>query len=206
MFSRWNGDVYRCCFLLTMDPGSASDAAFQSFLYLGAESEALEGNAETARLFSFVLRTCEDFYYRKLRRAPKRRRLDGAGLPFSITEPLWALMGLPFYKKARFFLAEYLKLDEAAVTQLLGRRGGGAVSLPYDHDALVQAVAAVIPDEHFADDLTDRIVMRFDERSVGVENGLLRARSAMDRLAPWLALAVIVLGLAAVWVAMRYSS
>jgi hypothetical protein len=51
----------------------------------------------------------------------------------------------------------------------------------------------------------DKLVMRFDERSVGVENRLLRARSTMDRLVPWIALALLALGLVAVWVAAKYS-
>jgi hypothetical protein len=207
LFRRWSDDVYRCCFLLTMDPRAASNAAFQSFLYLGAEHEALEDeNAETTRLFSFVIRACEDFYYRKLRRSPKRKTLEEAGLPFVITDPLWALLRQPFQKKARFFLADYLGLDEGAVDQILGRAGVGAGPLPDDGGGMTQAMAAVVPPEDFADELMDRVVMRFDQRNVGVENRLLRLRSAMDRLVPWLALAIIALGLAAVWVASRYSS
>jgi hypothetical protein len=205
LFGRWSDDVYRCCFLLTMEPAAAADAAFQSFLYLGAEHEALaDDTAEMVRLFSFVLRSCEDFYYRKLRRSPKRKTLEEAGLPFPITDPLWALMSQPFRKKARFFLEDCLGLDQGAVGRILGRSGGGELSLTYDTETLIQAAASVVPTEDFADELMDWVVMRFDQRSVGVENRLLRLRSAMDRLAPWLALAILVLGLAAVWVASRY--
>jgi hypothetical protein len=90
------------------------------------------------------------------------------------------------------------------VNQLLGRRVG-ALSLPYGSDVLTQAVAAIVPDHWFADETMDKLVMRFDERSVGVENRLLRARSTMDRLVPWIALALLALGLVAVWVAAKYS-
>jgi DNA-directed RNA polymerase specialized sigma24 family protein len=205
LYARWGDEVYRCCFLLTMDPYSAADAFFQTFLYLGAEPKALEDDAaETVRLFSFALRTCEDFYYRKLRRVPKRKHLEATKLPFPVTDALWALLRQPFRKKARFFLADYLGLDEAVVNQLLGRRVG-ALSLPYGSDVLTQAVAAIVPDHWFADETMDKLVMRFDERSVGVENRLLRARSTMDRLVPWIALALLALGLVAVWIAGKYS-
>jgi hypothetical protein len=160
-------------------------------------------DAETIRLFSFVLRACEDFYYRKLRRTPKRKKLEGEALPFALTDPLWALMKQTFRKKARFFLVNYLGLDETAVEQMTGR--AGALSTVYDNDTLTQAIAELSPPPDWADELMDRVVMRFDQRSVGVENRLLRVRSAWDRLAPWLALGVIALGAVAVWVASRYS-
>ena len=56
-----------------------------------------------------------------------------------------------------------------------------------------EAVDSVLLTEDEQYVMNDRIVERFAERSVGVENFIHDARNLFDRAAPWLALAVLAL-------------
>ena len=58
---------------------------------------------------------------------------------------------------------------------------------------------AVAQEEDDVQRLSDRVYERFAERSVGVENAIHAVRQGFDRVAPFLALAVLALFAFSIW-------
>lgn len=193
--TNWFADVYRLCFLLCRQPGAAMEQTFQAFLRLGAGQPA-DAQAARTLLFSAAVRQCEDYYLRKPHRKPRRAALEGMGLPFPITDALWRALSLPFGQRAALgLLAADFPPD--ALKPL------GAGHAPKDATALLDAARAITTAEDAEQAMSDRVYVRFAERSVGVENRIHAARSRFDRLAPWLALAALALFAFAAWFSLR---
>ena len=145
-------------------------------------------------LFKSATRLSDDYYLKKMRRMPSRKKLAAQSLPFEITDSLYALLCLPFKKRAALALshfgfsdcelAEILRVRQQAVASLLADPG-----IPDWKQALDSLL--LTEDEQLM--MSDRILERFSERSVGVENAIHDARNLFDRVAPWLALGVLFL-------------
>ena len=204
-FERWSAQIGALCMLLVQNRSDAQDVAFQTFLRLGGAKDHDIGE-DDARilLFKSAVRLCDDYYLKKLRRRPNRKRLERQALPFPVTDALVALLHLPFRRQAALALAQFgFSADEIAA--LLGVRAQQAERLCADpgipgwQDAL--ASMAMTEDEALL--LHDRILERFAERSVDVENAIHDARNAFDRVAPYLALLVLALFALSVWYVRR---
>ena len=92
--------------------------------------------------------------------------------------------------------------DEAAAC-VLGVRPGRAAQLaewkgPYTDAEYKKAAAAVRPDKETERQLADLIYVECEGRHAALKQGWRRFKSALDRAAPWLALAVVLFGIAAV--------
>ena len=179
-FERWYADVYRLCLVLTLHPAHAQQLLFDAALRLGAAKDPHIGE-EAARdlFFESAVRLCEDYYLRRMRKTPRREAL-GAALPFPLTDALFTLMRLPFKKRAA------LCLLYAGIPPLRAAK-------------IARALEAVRLTQEEAQAISDRVYDRFSERSVALENRLHAIRSRFDRIAPYLALAVIALFLFAAW-------
>ena len=179
--------VWRLCLLLTRNGAAADELCFQSFLRLGARSEK-ETRSDTVLLYSSACRLCEDWFGRKLRRAPKSEALREL---FGCREgdPLDALLrqSLSARKAAGLRLAG---LSGSEIIKIQGARAAARADRVSD-EALAQ-LAAVQPPVEYVDQLSDRIYDRFSERSVGFENRLHAFRIRLDSAAPWLALLVLL--------------
>lgn len=201
LVERWTLPVYRFCLLLVQVPRDAQAAAFQTFLYLGAE-ESPDGWSEGARVFRWALRACEDYYYRRGRRRVRRRELEAAS-NFPVDGALWYLVNRPLRAKAAFFLLRCLELPPEEAGRALGVSPARAQRLArpgraYDSRTLAGAAAAIVPDPAWEEGLLDDLYFRFSERSVAVENRLMGLRFAVDRAIPWIALGILLLCAAAV--------
>lgn len=120
-------DAYRLCFLLTASPSDAWPAAFQAFLYMGTQAELYaDSGAEQAALFGWCIYTCRDYYYRKMRRRPRRAKFEKT-VPFPVSGPLWELLRLPFGKKAEIFLIDYLGLSQEYARRILNMKPGTGI-------------------------------------------------------------------------------
>lgn len=193
--------IYRLNFLLTMDAAAARELTFQTFLYMGAAETTENKEAEQTQLYQFAIHACEDYFYRKMRRAPKREKFQAA-CPFYIEDELWGILQWPFQKKAVFYLYFCVTQELERISAITGIKTGEIKKLlgntaicPHGTDSF----SGIIFDTGNQDWLTDQVYMRFEERNVGLENKLLNIRSTMDRAVPWIAVGILVFFAAAAW-------
>ena len=200
-FDRWHDDLSRLCFLLVRSPKDAKEAAFQAFLRLGACKDAdLSQEKAKELLFSSAVRICEDYYAKKLRRCPKRAQLEDAGLPFPVTDALYAFLRLPLSKRCALTLTCMgFSIEETARLMHKSARTVSHLAAAPSVPGWEEALCAVVPGEWDAQLLSDRIYERFSERSVGVENTYLDFVSRFERIAPLLALCVLAFFAFCVW-------
>lgn len=182
-------NVYRLCFLLIREPSGAWQAAFQTFLYMGTQPQACPTPEEEQNLlYQWCIRTCKDYYYRKMHKRPKRERLEKS-VPFPVSDSLWDLLGKPFKKRTELFFSEYLN----TTLEPLPRAAGSHMHSTQD------AIASIVMKADEAEAFLDQIYLRFEQRNVPLENKLRVLRSHWDHAVTWLALAVILLFAAAAW-------
>lgn len=204
-YEKWGAQTGALCYLLCRHRADSLDVAFQSLLRLGGAKDPEIGESDARMLlFSSAVRLCDDYYLKKMRRLPSRKKLNRQELPFEMTDSLYALLKLPFKKRAALALSHF-GFRETEIAQLLHVKPQSASSLLADPsisgwEAAIDSLL-LTEDEQLA--MSDRIVERFSERSVGVENAIHDARNLFDRMAPWLALGVLVLFAAAVWYVKR---
>lgn len=196
-------EVYRLCLLLTASPPDAWQAAFQTFLYVGAMETKQELSAdfstEQEALFYWCMRTCTDYYYRKIRRRPKKAAYEKAA-GFSVSDDLWELLGLPFGKKAAVFFICYLGYSPRETQQIIRSRAIPLKSAGFSGPAADRwrgAVASIAVSPDSADQMLASLYMRFEERSVKLENRLRNLRFWWDRAVIWIAAALLILFAAA---------
>lgn len=193
-FSEGQEDAYALAFLLTRSK-KAADAAFLHALLTLAEKNPSSDDQAREILTGAVLDECEDYYLRKLRRAPGREILAEKA-PFKITDALWALLKEPYALKAAAFLTGRMGYDVKKAAALLHMSAARVNKLAGMKLNLAPLSAVRMPDAE-AQGALDAVYMRFSERNVPLENRLRKFRRAVDNLVPWLALLVIALFAAA---------
>jgi hypothetical protein len=67
----------------------------------------------------------------------------------------------------------------------------------------LEETAVILPDSETADQISDELYLRFEERSVGLENRLRSIRLFMDHAILWIAMGILVLCAAAVFYTSR---
>ena len=197
--------AYRFCLLLIARPHAAEQAAFQSFLRLSEERGALSAREERRRLYRALLRASEDAWYRR-GSAPLKRAAFDELTGIASGDALWRLIRRPLKRKAAVFLvygARFSPEDAAAVLGVRRERLEKWLAAENGAPEAIAALDALAPHGAWAEQLGDSVLMRWQERNVPLENALLRFRSAVDRLVPYLALAVLLLCAAAVWYTAR---
>ena len=204
-YELWNQEIGALCYILCRDRSGANDVAFQTFLRLGGAKNPDIGEQEARfLLYNSAVRLCDDYYLKKMRRMPGRRKLQAQNLPFPVTDALYAFMRLPFRRRAALALMQFgFSQDELA--KILGVRAGTVQKLTADPDidGWQEALESVKLTEDEALIMNDRIYTRFAERSVGVENAIHDARNAFDRALPYLAAAVLAIFALALWYVSR---
>lgn len=204
-YEQWHREIGALCYLLCRDRAGANDVAFQTFLRLGGakDPEIVESDARKL-LYNSAVRLCDDYYLKKMHRMPSRRKLESQPLPFPVTDTLYALLRLPFKRRAALALAQFgFSQDELA--ELLGVNKASAARLTAEPgiEGWKEALESMKLTEDEALMMSDRIYTRFAERSVGVENAIHDARNAFDRALPYLAAAVLAVFAIAVWYVKR---
>ena len=204
-YEKWSAQTGALCYLLCRHRADSLDVAFQSLLRLGGAKDKQIGESDARiLLFKNAIRLCDDYYLKKMRRLPSRKKLNAQTLPFVMTDSLHALLRLPFKKRAALALSHF-GFSQEEIAELLHVKSGAATSLLADpaipdwQEALDSIL--LTEDEQYV--MSDRIVERFSERSVGVENFIHDARNLFDRTAPYLALIVLFIFAAAVWYVKR---
>jgi len=204
-YEKWHREIGALCYILCRDRAGSLDVAFQTFLRLGGAKDPEIGEADARfLLYNSAVRLCDDFYLKKMHLPPSRRALLRQTLPFPVTDALYALMRLPFRRRAALALTQFgFSPDEIA--QFLHIRPSAVQKLIADPgiDGWQEALESVELTEDEALIMNDRIYTRFAERSVGVENAIHDARNAFDRALPYLAAAVLAVCALAVWYVKR---
>ena len=203
-FSAWHADVYRLCFAMTASAKDARDLTFKTFLRLGAAKDPkIKEKGAKFLLFSSGYTLCVDFFGKKMRRMPSRKALEAMNLPFPITDNLCALLKHPLKQRGALCLAQS-GFSEDEIAKIAGRSAAqfACASTP-ETAAAREAVSSIVCAEDDADAMSDEIYTRFEERSVGVENAIHDFRIRFDRLAPYLALAVLTVFAVAVYVSVK---
>jgi hypothetical protein len=67
----------------------------------------------------------------------------------------------------------------------------------------LEETAVILPDSETADQISDELYLRFEERSVGLENRLRSIRLFMDHAILWIAMGILALCAAAVFYTSR---
>ena len=192
-FSRWYPDIRRLCFAMTEYELDARNLAFKTFLRLGAAKDPqIKENDAKFLLFSSGFTLCVDYFGRKPRRLPDKKALEGMSLPFAVTDNLCVFLKLPLARRGAFCLAHAGK-----------SAAHFAFSSTPKADSAREAVSSILFDESDADAMSDEIYARFAERSVGVENRIHDFRIGFDKIAPYLALAVLAIFAIAVFVSVK---
>lgn len=204
-FDAWHQALWRLCFLITRGRAPADELAFQTFLRLGAAKDPHLG-AEQARmlLFERAVYLGTDYFIHRPHRLPKRETIQRGELCFPVTEGLYKLMKLPLSRRCALCLwAEGFTPEEIA--GLLHVRPARVLRLCADPGIpnWREELLAVAHTEEDAQALSDRIYERFAQRSVGVENAIHAVRQGFDRIAPFLALAVLALFALSLWYVSR---
>ena len=138
-----------------------------------------------------------------MRRLPGRKALEGMSLPFPVTDNLCAFLKLPLAQRGAFCLA-HAGFSEAEIAKIAGKSAAHfACSSTPKADSAREAVSSILFDESDADAMSDEIYARFAERSVGVENRIHDFRIGFDKIAPYLALAVLAIFAIAVFVSVK---
>ena len=200
-YDQWHREVGALCFLLCKNRSESLDVAFQTFLRLGgAKDPDIAQDEARMLLFKSAVRLCDDYYLRKMRLPLSRKALAAQDLPFAVTDALYALLRLPFRRRAALALSQFgFSVKELA--EILGVSEASAAKLADDPaiSGWQDALESMKLTEDEALIMNDRIYTRFAERSVGVENAIHDARNAFDRALPYLALGVLALFAFAVW-------
>ena len=209
ILNQWQPEIYRFCLLLSCRTEAAEDIMFQTFLYIGAElpsSRARQSEEETAvHLFRYAFRTCEDYYYRKMRRRPKREQFQES-VPFPVSDQLWQVMKLPFKTRAVLLLLACSNFTHEDIVRILPIRPEKVAKLSPGEEELSRLSALLMTirqNDMAASQLSGRLAMRFQERNVPLENRLRDIRAWIDHIVIWLAGAIILLCAAAVWYTSR---
>ena len=141
-----------------------------------------------------------DYFGHKPHRLPKIETIKNGRLIFPVTDGLYALMKLPLTRRcALCLLAE--GFTQAEIAAILHVRPAKAARLCADPGIARwrEDVLAVAHTDEDAQRLSDRVYERFAVRSVGVENAIHAVRQGFDRIAPFLALAVLALFAFSIW-------
>lgn len=202
-FDSWHQSVWRLCFLITRGRTPADELAFQTFLRLGAAKDPHLGT-EQARLLLFerAVYLGTDYFIHKPHRLPRLETIRQGDLCFPVTEGLYRLMKLPLSRRCALCLwAEGFTPEQIA--EILHVRPARALRLCADPGIpnWREELLAVSHTDEDAGILSDRIYERFAQRSVGVENAIHALRQGFDRIAPFLALAVLALFAFSIWYA-----
>lgn len=204
-YDAWCRQIGALCYILCRQRRGSLDVAFQSFLRLGGakDPEIAEKDAQFL-LFKSAVRLSDDFYLKKMHALPSIKKLQAHDLPFPVTESLYALLRLPFKRRAALALSHFgFALEEIA--RILGVRISSVHALVRDPsiDGWQDALESVMLTEDEQLIMSDRIYTRFAERSVGVENAIHDARNAFDRALPYLLAAVLAVFALAIWYVRR---
>lgn len=204
-YEQWSAEIGALCYILCRDRTGANDVAFQTFLRLGGAKDAQIGESDARMLlYKSAVRLCDDYYLKKMHLLPGRKKLAQQALPFPMTDALYALLRLPFRRRAALALNQF-GFSQEELAQILGISKASAAKLTADPgiEGWKEALKSTELTEDEALMMSDRIYTRFAERSVGVENAIHDARNAFDRALPYLAAAVLALFAAAVWYVRR---
>ena len=204
-FDQWHREIGALCYILCRDRAGSLDVAFQTFLRLGGAKDA-DIAQQDARflLYNSAVRLCDDYYLKKMRRMPSRKKLEAQDLPFPVTDALLSLMRLPFRRRAALALTQF-GFSQDEIAKILGIRAAAVRKLIDDPGIpdWQSALESIKLTEDEALIMNDRIYTRFAERSVGVENAIHDARNAFDRALPYLAAAVLAICALSIWYVRR---
>ena len=121
-YNKWNREIGALCFLLCPNRSESLDVAFQTFLRLGgAKDTEIEENEAKMLLFRSAVRLCDDYYLKKMRLAPSKKRLAMQDLPFSLTDAHTALFRLSFRRRAALALSQF-GFSDGELAEILGVR------------------------------------------------------------------------------------
>ena len=200
-FDFWQQPLWRLCFIITRGRAPADELAFQALLRLGAAKDPHIGEQDARMLlFERAVYLGFDYFGHRPHRLPKIETIKNGRLIFPVTDGLYALMKLPLARRCALCLtAEGFTQEEIAA--ILRVRPGKAARLCADPGITHwrEDVMAVAQEEDDVQRLSDRVYERFAERSVGVENAIHAVRQGFDRVAPFLALAVLALFAFSIW-------
>ena len=204
-YEKWHREIGALCYILCRSRSGSLDVAFQTFLRLGGAKDPDIGETDAKELlFKSAVRLSDDFYLKKMRALPSIKKLQTQDLPFPVTESLYALLRLPFKRRAALALSHFGFASEE-IARILGVRISSVQALVRDPsiDGWQDALESVMLTEDEQLIMSDRIYTRFAERSVCVENAIHDARNAFDRALPYLLAAVLAVFALAIWYVRR---
>lgn len=204
LLEQWYFDVYRFNFLLSCHGDAAREITFQTYLYAGADAGFPEAEEAAAQqLFSYAAKTCDDYFLRHMRRISSREKLQQS-VSFPISDALWHFLKLPAEEKGILFLHFNMGFSKSQISEILKLRSG-KVSRVLSHGTMLplEETAVILPDSETADQISDELYLRFEERSVGLENRLRSIRLFMDHAILWIAMGILALCAAAVFYTSR---
>ena len=200
-FESWHQPLWRLCFIITRGRAPADELAFQALLRLGAAKDPHIGEQDARMLlFERAVYLGFDYFGHRPHRLPKIETIKNGRLIFPVTDGLYALMKLPLARRCALCLTAdgFTQEEIAAILRVRPHKAARLCADPgIPHWR--EDVMAVAQEEDDVQRLSDRVYERFAERSVGVENAIHAVRQGFDRVAPFLALAVLALFAFSIW-------
>lgn len=196
---QWHEEIYRLSLLLVLSTKTAEEMTFQAYLRLGVCEPGMDEASARMALYTFSFALCEAYHLKKLRRKPSKKRLNEA-LGANGTEPLTAFLRMPFPCRAAAYLLHIAAFSPEDAGKILGVSPERAVRLGNvpDMESVRAACFALRRNEAAQNGLSDRLYLRFSERSVAFETRMLDRRQKFDRVVPYLALVILILFVCAV--------
>ena len=188
LIEHWYYPVYRFCFLMTGKHDFAQSATFQTFLYLGAGKSFSSESEEIRTVFRAAKDTCDDFFFRSARKFSRTEEMSAE---------VWKFLHLPQRQKIAKILCHNLGFPAEVAADVLKTSAANVSRLCKGQTLPAEAFSQIFPDTFFTETFYDDLLLRFEERSVGVENRLRRIRLFADRAIIWIALAIVLLFAAA---------
>lgn len=192
--ARWHEEVYRFCLVLVLDTKTAEEMTFQAFLRLGASPPNMEEASARKALYASAYGVSKAYYLKKLRRKPSKKSLQ-AMLGTGEVEKFGAYLRMPFQCRAAAFLLHIAAFSPEDAAKILGvhpNRVEQIGNVP-DVESIAAAIFALRRSVDAQNGLSDRLYMRFSERSVAFETRMLDMRHKFDRIVPYVALFILIL-------------
>lgn len=202
-----HAEIYRFCLVLALDTGAARELTFQAYLRLGAGGPGMDEASARMALYAAAFSVAEAYHLKKLRRRAGKRRLCEA-LGLNDADPFIAYLQKPFLCRAAaqlLHIAGFTPEDTGKILRLRPQRAARLGDMP-EMERIRGACLALPLEEDAQSALSDRLYLRFAERSVAFETRMLDLRQKFDRLVPYIALLILLVCAFAVLYSMQVSA
>ena len=192
--TQWHEQIYKFTLMLSLNEKTAKELTFQAYLRLGAANPGMDEAQARGALYKAAFGVSRAYQQKKLRRSPSKKQLHkvcGKDMP----EAFRTYLHSSFLSRAAVYLVHIAQFTPDEAGSILAVRPSKIRRLASitDINAIAAGCAAIKQSGDSLPSLSDRLYMRFSERSVAFETKMIDFKQRFDNIVPYLALAVLIL-------------